>query len=700
MATPLIELRGVGRCYRMNGVEVRALDSIDLCIDEGEFVAIVGQSGSGKSTLMNVLGCLDVPTSGQYLLGGSDTAALTPDESARLRREGFGFVFQRYHLLPHLDALGNVALPAVYAGVTLRERTKRATDLLRDLGLHDRLHHRPTELSGGQQQRVSIARALMNGGGIVLADEPTGALDSRSGAETLAALRALHERGRTVIIVTHDAQHVAACARRVIEIADGRIVRDTGSTVAVPQADQAALGDIRAPIPQKMQQPASPPTLAHDKRSVLAGLWKALTGRLARPREAFSSAVQALIGHRLRSALSMLGISIGVAAVVSIVALTAAAQRLIDREVGDLFGNQLKVWSGNPKLPAGVQPRPFRVADLDAVRRLPGVRGVTVERRAEMQARQGSRDARTKVYGADTMTMSANRLSVVEGRAISALEFEHGAQVVVIDRQSKDALFRAGERALGATVLLAPEPAPQSAAVPANVRTNAPPAAPTLPFTVIGVFEAGSGSAFRRDMIGQVLIPHVAYGLRLDTRPDVSAFNVVMENTADADLVHHHVVQRLVALHGVEDFDIWDAASSTRSTKQVLAVAGVLLGAVGAIALVVGGVGVMNMMLVSVAERTREIGIRMAVGARRADIQLQFLIESVVLCCTGGLCGLVLTALAALVVNLAQKRIVFEIDSVALLAAVGISSAVGILFGTLPARRAAALSPVDALARE
>lgn len=233
MTPPLLELTALGRRYPSGDQDVIALQEVNLTIQAGEMVAIVGPSGSGKSTLMNILGCLDRPTEGSYRVHGQETGSLDSDALARLRREHFGFIFQRYHLLPHLDAIQNTEIPAIYAGADKGQRRERAKELLARLGLTDRASHRPGQLSGGQQQRVSIARALMNGGDVILADEPTGALDSRSGQEMMAILHELHGRGHTIILVTHDMQ-VAHHAQRIIELSDGLIVRDQPNPGAPP----------------------------------------------------------------------------------------------------------------------------------------------------------------------------------------------------------------------------------------------------------------------------------------------------------------------------------------------------------------------------------------------------------------------------------------------------------------------------------
>ncbi|MDT9001040.1 ATP-binding cassette domain-containing protein [Paucibacter sp. APW11] len=673
----LIELRGVGRHYRLGAIDVPALDDINLSIQAGEFVAVIGQSGSGKSTLMNVLGCLDNPTVGQFLIDGQDASQLGADELAGLRRERFGFIFQRYHLLPHMDACANAALPAVYAGASSSARRSRAEALLTRLGLGDRMHHKPNELSGGQQQRVSIARSLMNGGQIILADEPTGALDSQSGTEMLALLRELNERGHTIILVTHDA-HVAAHARRIIELRDGRVLKDSGTPA-----------DHRLPGPLDGETAALPP-----------GSW---WGRQQMQwREALQSALQSLKGNRLRTALSMLGISIGIAAVVSILALTDAARGSIEKDVGSFLSGRIPVFRGNPNLPPGTQAQPFRPNEIEAVRALPGVKAVTVEREAQLTARHGARDAMVSVLGAEKQTLAARKLKLVEGRYLSALDFAASAQVAVIDEKTRKTLFKPGETVLGRTLLLAPQAMPSGSADGA-VPGQAPavPVGVALPLTIVGVVAPDTGGAVSfGSWFGQVLMPHTTFGRKLDVRVDSDQFNVLLDFTVPPAEVRKQLTYRLKALHGVEDFDSWNADEEFRKFQQVTGAMALLFAGVGAISLLVGGVGVMNIMLVSVSERTREIGIRMAVGARQADVRLQFLVEAVVLCCLGGLVGVFLSWLGAQGINALQKELKVEVSWAALGVAFAVSSIVGLLFGTLPARRAAALSPVDALARE
>ncbi len=662
---PLIELREVSRRYTLGSIEVRALDRVSLAIEAGEFVAIMGQSGSGKSTLMNLLGCLDTPTDGQFLIAGQDASRLGADELAALRREHFGFIFQRYHLLPHLDARGNAALPAVYAGLGAGARSRRSQELLERLGLGDRLHHRPNELSGGQQQRVSIARALMNGGQLILADEPTGALDSTSGAEMLRLLKELNAAGHTIILVTHD-PGVAAHARRVIELRDGRIVKDDGT----PAGHVApARGDTAAP-------------------AAAAGWLRRVQVQW---REALVTAWLSLQGNRLRSFLSMLGISIGIASVVSIVALTSAARSTFEGEFMSVMSGKIWIWRGNSNLPPGAEPPSFNLTELDALRSLPGVAAVQGERQLPVLLRHRSRDASLQARGGDAGTLFERKLKVDAGRWFSPWEMAEGAQVLVLDEQSRKALFKDGESPLGRTVLLA-----ASGGVPdaSGALPNAP-----LPFVVVGTVKTDSQLGFNFGN-GNAYLPVRTYIRKLDSRPAVDAFSVQMDFKLPPDEVWRHLKHRLRALRGSENFSSWSGDAEFRKMQNFTAGFAALLAGVGAIALLVGGVGVMNIMLVSVSERTREIGIRMAVGARQSDVRLQFLIEAVVLCCLGGLVGVAFSWLGAQVLGAAQDTLKVDVSWAALGVAFAVSSAVGLVFGTVPARRAAALSPVDALARE
>lgn len=645
-----IELDRVSRHYTLDGVTVRALEDVSLSIESGEMVAIMGASGSGKSTLMNLLGCLDKPTAGRLSVNGLNLADLSSDQTSALRRETFGFVFQRYHLLPHLDAVSNVELPSIYAGQGRRERRRRAVALLERLGVGDRLNHKPSALSGGQQQRVSIARALMNGGRIVLADEPTGALDRASGAEMLALLRELNADGHTVILVTHD-ESVAAHAQRIIELSDGRIVRDAPS---------------RAPSPA-----SGPPSVTSISQAPAKG-W---APRFELWWEALAMGWVSLNGSRLRSALSMLGIGIGIAAVVAITSLSGGMRTQIQDSLDRFALNRFFVTKGNPKLPPGAVPKPFTLSDVAALQALPGVTAVEPNYASTVPAQQGARNGSVTAMGTNLGDLERNNEQIAEGRDFHALDLETAAKVAVLNTKARDTLFAPDEAVLGRQLIVG-----------------------ALTLTVIGVSEPKLAAA---PSISTVYLPQSTYTTQLDTRLVTDALSVHFAPSQPVEDLLAHVQHRLSALHGgVEDFTVVDGLKIRRSIDEVFATVSRVLTSIASISLLVGGVGVMNIMLVSVSERTREIGIRRAVGARRYDVQRQFLIESVLLCCLGGLGGVLLPWLMAQVVNSSGQGIRLSVSWDSLAVALGTCTAVGLLFGNMPARRAAAMSPVEALARD
>jgi macrolide transport system ATP-binding/permease protein len=655
----LIELENVSRHYSFNGAVVRALDDVNLRIEAGEMVAIMGASGSGKSTLVNLLGCLDKPSSGQVLVDGRNLAELSPDQTAALRRETIGFVFQRYHLLAHLNAVGNVALPAIYTGLGSRQRHQRATMLLQRLGLGDRLSHKPSELSGGQQQRVSIARALMNGGRIILADEPTGALDSASGTELLDLLGELNRAGHTVILVTHDAK-VAARAQRIIELRDGRIVNDTARQNPLLQV---AANETPAPVGLISPNPAH---------------WLALW------REALLMGMAALNGNRVRSALSMLGISIGIAAVISIMGLGEAARTNLEHSAKQAESNRVTVRQGNRNIPVLVATQPLTMRDAAALRSLPGVTAVTPSYSSSAEALYGRRNASVSVSGMAVGDRLFSMQRIVHGRDISTQDMELRAQVVVVDKVAREDLFAPHDPVLGQEVIIG-----------------------SLPFTVIGISgstqKEGSQSAsfINFKMPGKVEIPQTTYTSKFAPNRDTDSLTVHFSAPFPTDELHARIRQRLLALHGgIEDFSFDSNRMIFNLFLDLLGKLTGVLTAIAAISLLVGGVGVMNIMLVSVSERTSEIGIRMALGARQRDVQRQFLIEAVLLCCAGGLFGVALPWLAMGTLIGFLPGLTLSLSWHSLVLALGTCTAIGLLFGTFPARQAAKLSPIVALARD
>ncbi|QHE21303.1 MacB family efflux pump subunit [Stenotrophomonas maltophilia] len=647
MADALLELHGVSRAYCSAAGEVVVLKDVSLRIEAGEFIAIIGPSGSGKSTLMNILGCLDRPTEGSYRVQGVATEQMSPDELAHLRREHFGFIFQRYNLMENLSATENVALPAVYAGVDADARTARARMLLETLGLGERTTNRPSQLSGGQQQRVSIARSLMNGGAIVLADEPTGALDHASGRQVMAELKRLHAQGHTVILVTHDAA-IAAHASRVIEIADGRVVSDRG--MGDPPAARNAAAHERSPEP------------AAERRA-----------RLDAIREAARMAVRSMLAHRLRTLLTMLGIIIGVAAVVTVVALGKGAQAQVESQINELGASTLDIFPGADfGDPRSAEIETLVVDDADHLAALSYVDSVSPNLSGSVAALQGNRRANTQVLGVGADLPRVRGLRLKAGRFFTDAEVEAHRAVGVVDQKAAKALFSGNP--IGGTVLLG-----------------------GMPVEVIGV--VGS-NAFAGGATPTVYVPYTSASSRLLGSQRLESITVRVRDDVPTTAAEASLGAELQRLHGRRDFFIYNADQIRKAVMKSSQTMAALVSAIAAVALVVGGVGVMNIMLVSVKERVREIGVRLAVGARQGDILRQFLIEAVLICLFGGVLGVLFALAVGALSSLLSLGVPFLFTPGPVIAALACSSAIGLGFGYFPARSAAQLDPIQALAAE
>ena len=651
MGGPLLRLEGVVRSYRQGGEDLVVLHGIDLTIEQGEMVAIVGPSGSGKSTLMNIIGCLDSPTAGAYLVEGRNTYAMSPDQLAALRRDFFGFIFQRYHLLTHLSAQENVEVPAVYAGLPRGERERRAAELLVRLGLGERVTHRPSELSGGQQQRVSIARSLMNGGQIILADEPTGALDSHSGVEVMKILRDLNAQGHTIIIVTHD-MNVARSARRIIEIADGRIRSDR------PNAAGEAPAAAEAPPGPGQLSPAS---------------WRAYADRL---REAFSMAVRAMISNRMRTLLTMLGIIIGIMAVVTVVAIARGASEQVLANISALGTNTISIYPGQRMgdMRSG-RVRTLVPGDLSALQGQPFVDSASPYVQSSVLLRHANVAMDGTVQGVTPDLFRVYGYQLASGRLFSTAEVENIAQVCVIDYYTRINLFP-HEDPLGRKILIN-----------------------KMAATIIGTLEKAD-SPFMRSESLNVFLPYTALMSRLIKQNYLSSIIIRVRDGFSAAVAEATIESLLTTRHKGKDFFMVSSDSIMKSIASTTMTFTLLISAIAVISLIVGGIGVMNIMLVSVTERTREIGIRMAVGARQSDIMAQFLIEAVMVCLLGGALGVVFSYILSLIMGFVTEAIVMRFSVWAIVAAVFTSSAIGMIFGFMPARSAARLNPIDALARE
>nr|WP_277615423.1 MacB family efflux pump subunit [Aeromonas caviae] len=668
----MIRLKGIERRYQSGEHEVTVLHPLDLAIDAGEMVAIVGASGSGKSTLMNLLGCLDHPSGGQYLFRGQDTATLDALSLARLRCHHFGFIFQRYHLLPHLDAAANVEIPAIYAGTARLDRQARARTLLTRLGLQDRSHHRPGQLSGGQQQRVSIARALANGGEVILADEPTGALDSQSGKEVMAILKELHAQGHTIILVTHD-MAVASHADRIITLRDGRVVEDSGHRATDDNAASPS-GAPAHPLPGDGSQLAAP-SVGQDAHGTGAAVRTASRG-WDRYREAGRMALHAMLAHRMRTFLTMLGIIIGIAAVVSVVALGQGARAKVIDDINAMGTNTIDIFPGKDwgdEKAASIQTLNER--DLDALLGQPYLEGASPQIATSGQLRYRNKTSSGSVIGVGNDFFRVKGMTLTQGRLLDERDIRNRTAVAVVDGKTIESLLGQVDP-VGQVVLVG-----------------------TLPVRIVGVVTQETGFG-RSSQSVNVWLPYSAVMSRLLSQQHFTQITIRVKDGVQPALAEQAAVALLTQRHGVKDFFTFSSDSIVKSVEKTTATLTLLVSAIAVISLIVGGVGVMNIMLVSVVERTREIGIRIAVGARQSDILQQFLIEAVMVSLLGGLLGIGLALLIGALFSLLVESFQMRFSLFSILMAFGCSSLIGILFGYLPARNAARLDPVEALARE
>lgn len=641
---PIIVLRQVCRAFNAGTQVLPVLSDISLTLHAGEMVAIVGASGSGKSTLMNIIGCLDKPTSGEVLINGTPVHEADELRLADLRSRYLGFIFQRYHLMPYLTAEENIAIPALYTAMPEPERKARIQRLARQLGLENRLQHRPAQLSGGQQQRVSVCRALINGAHIILADEPTGALDSVSGKALMDVLHQLHTAGHTVIIVTHD-RDVARQAQRIIEISDGRIISDE-QHVAVRQAS------------------ALP-----DQDNGRASLGRSL-------HESVRMAWRSLLGHRMRAFLSMLGIIIGIASVVSSMAVGEGARQAIMSEIGKLGSTTLEIRPGTGW--GSKRPDMERALSLDDVRSLqalPWIMGVSpVVSSTTLAVRKGL-DSSLMLSGVSQDFFSLQGLRFVEGNGFTARDVAEGEPVLILDETGRDTLFPGGENALGEIVQIA-----------------------GAPWRVIGVATRPGPKVVGGFMAAWA--PHTALQQRLTGEKPLESLIARFQPTLEPHDAAQRAERHLLREHGRKDFFIQTDDQLANALQKTSDSMSLLITAIAAISLLVGGVGVMNIMLVSVTERTHEIGIRLSVGARPSDIMNQFLIEAVMICALGGLLGVMGSWVAGHIFAVVTDAFTMVFTAFPVLMACGFSALIGLTFGYFPARRAARLNPTEALARE
>ena len=703
MPEPIIRIVNVTRTYHVGDVDVHALRGVNLIVEPGEFIAIMGSSGSGKSTLMSQLGCLDRPSSGEYYLQGVNVAGLKEPELARIRSERLGFVFQSFNLLARTSAIENVALPLFYAAggaSSGAERTERARASLKLLGLADRERNTPGQLSGGQQQRVAIARALINNPILLLADEPTGNLDTKTSHEIMVTLQTLNrERGVTIIVVTHEPD-IATYAGRVITMRDGEIMSDERKQAVRPQPGSpgSALpaGSLAYPQP-----PASPAARS-------AGTVQAFALMIV------AAAFQALARNKMRSALTMLGVFIGVAALIAMVAIGQGANDAVRKQIESLGTNLLVVVPGATTM-GGMRSgqgsaSTLTVVDAEALRReAPAVGSVSYLIRQSGQVQYANQNWTTSIQGVSANYPPITNWQIASGRGISQEDDMSAALVAVIGLTVSRQLFGDTENPIGAMIQVK-----------------------SVPLRVIGVFASKGQTAYGTDQDDLVMTPFTTaqrkvLGVAAPSQQQVPLnwvypsppnpynlqqrlmgyVNQIYVQATDASQVQPAVSQVsdiLKRRHRIRpgdtnDFSVRNLSQIAETAESSSRIMALLLAAVASISLVVGGIGIMNILLVSVTERTREIGLRMAIGARRTHVLLQFLAESVILSVTGGIAGIIIgVVFSELISILAGWPAPISLTAVA--GGFLFSAAVGIFFGYYPARKAAGLDPIEALRYE
>ncbi|MFH1045561.1 MAG: ABC transporter permease [Candidatus Omnitrophota bacterium] len=654
----MIELRNVHKTYGSGASAVAALRDVSVKIQAGEFVAIMGPSGSGKSTLLHLLGFLDRPDSGEYYVAGKEVSNFSDDELALLRNRMVGFVFQQFHLLPRMTALDNVQLPLIYAGK--QHCLEKAKEKIEEVGLSQRSSHRPNELSGGEQQRTAIARSLVNEPLIIVADEPTGNLDTKTEEEIIAILKGLNEKGKTIVMVTHE-KEIAQHARRIIQMRDGRIIADEVKGLK----SQKASGSVE-----------------ESSLNALLSFSNASLGK-AEFFDHLRQAGQSIVTHKMRSFLSMLGILIGVAAVVAMLALGEGAKASMSERLASMGTNLLTVRSGSFRmhgvaLEAGAVTR-FTIEDEGMIAQLPEVKRVSAQVSGRGQLVYANKNWNTQIQG------------------VGVNYAEMRASVPTVGRFFTDEEMRSRQKVALLGLSVAKELFGDSSPIGATIKIN------RINFQIIGILpEKGSSPHGDRDDV--VVVPITTAMYRLLGKEYVDSIDAEIKDIALMEQAKTSISDLIIKRHRLnkdsEDaFTIHDMAEMQQALTSMTQTMTMLLGFIAAISLLVGGIGIMNIMLVSVTERTREIGLRKAIGARRKDIMMQFLVESVVMTLGGGIIGIILgVAIAALLSFFADWATRVSLFSVTM--ATTFSIAVGLGFGLWPAKQAAQLNPIEALRYE
>lgn len=644
----IIEISNLNKKFGEGNNEVHILKDINLSIKSGDFIAIIGASGSGKSTLMNILGCLDTASNGSYKIDGEEASNMDSDGLAALRRKKFGFIFQRYNLLSTLTAIENVALPAVYSGVPQSEREDRAKKILSDLGLEDKIKNKSHELSGGQQQRVSIGRALMNGGEIILADEPTGALDSHSGEMVMGIIKELHEKGHTIILVTHD-KNIANYANRIIEIKDGEIISDTSKSSHYSFVKKETIKEKNS--------------FSFFKDQLV---------------ESFKMALNAISAHKLRSFLTMLGIIIGIASVVSIVALGNGSQQKILSDISSMGTNTIDIYPGEGfgDMRSG-KVKTLTANDSQVLNRQSYVDSSTPNSSTSGALTYKNIAVNAQVKGVGYEFFDVKGIEIAKGNKFYQKDIKNNSQVAVIDKNTQNKLFPNGEDPIGKILFINKKP-----------------------LKIIGVSQEKK-SAFGNDDNLNIWSPYTTVMNRISGSKNIDSITVKIKDNVSMQAAEKSIIDLLTVKHGgKKDFFTMNTDSIKQTVESTTNTMTLFISSIAVIALIVGGIGVMNIMLVSVTERTKEIGVRMAIGAREYNILQQFLIEAILICLIGGAAGIALSYGISVLFNNIVTNFAMTFSTMSIIMAVVCSTMIGIIFGFMPARNASKLNPITALSRE
>lgn len=643
---PLLSIKNITKVYTVGDNKLEILKGINLTVEEGEFVAIMGPSGSGKSTLMHILGLLDRPTGGVYEIYGQNVLKFNDNQTAFLRSKIIGFVFQQYNLLNKMTACDNVALPLVYSGGT--NRKERAEKLLKEVGLSDRVEHKPTQLSGGQQQRVAIARSLVNDPKIIFADEPTGNLSSKQSNEIMQILTDLNKKGISVILVTHEPD-IAKWANRLIMIKDGQVLSDT----------QQREKEKKENNPIKIKKETSHLSIAEFA-------------------ENFFSAIRAIISNKTRSILTMLGIIIGVASIISMLALGNGAHKSLEKQITSMGTNLLYLMPGRIRLGgvAGSVVRRIYLKDVDVLAsNTELIKNIDPNVSGSVQVVYGNKNTNTSITGATPVYQYLQNAVPQYGRFFTKSENEKLSKVCVIGTTVVKNLF-GSENPVGKYIKI-------------NRKK----------FRVIGILPVKGAQGYR-DADDIVIVPLNTAMKRLLGTKYISSVAVEVQKgkleETETYLLKTMLERNKLTAEQADAFRIRNMSDMIKMLTSTTKTMTMLLGAVAGISLIVGGIGIMNIMLVSVSERTREIGLRKAIGATKIAVLLQFLIESSVLSLLGGILGVSLGVGISVIISKVAGWTTF-ISTFSIVLSVGFSAIVGIVFGLWPAKKASELSPIEAL---